>query len=69
MGEHKRPKPPKSVLERPTPAIFALKMAVATFKATPLGEIDPDTRDYMADLARVMAWLDQLEAAKAPTLN
>lgn len=63
MGEHKLPKPP---LERPSAAIFARRGSVAAAKSGVTG-MDDDTRDFMADLTRVIAWIDHLESKKEPT--
>lgn len=61
MGEYKLPKQP---LERPSAAIFAMRGSVAAAKSGVMG-MDADTRDFMADLDRVISWIDHLERAKA----
>lgn len=56
-GESKLPKPP---LERPSAAIFAMKSAIKGFEAVRL-TADQDDKDFMADLGRLVAWIDHLE--------
>lgn len=65
MGESKLPKPP---MARPDAAIFALRSSVEASKS-PAVEMDADTRDFMADLGRLMAWIDHLERADGPKLD
>lgn len=51
-------------MERPSSAIFAMRGSIAASKASLM---DDDTRDFMADLSRVIAWIDHLESKKEPT--
>jgi hypothetical protein len=62
MGEHKIP---KATPKRPSMSIFNMKSAVEAFRPF-RNAADDDERAYMDDTAKLLAWIEELEAATDP---